>query len=546
MAKTDNMDIGYNGNVNLPKAGKAKNFSEHEISEIIKCIQDPIYFAETYFKIVHQDHGLIPFSLFPYQKEAITKFFDTGKLIMATARQVGKTSVATVMILHICLFSPHKNIAILANRKATAKEVLERIKLAYEYLPDFIKGGVKEWNKESIEFENGSKIFADATTGNSIRGKSLAMVYIDECAFVEDWETFSASVLPTLATSKKSKICLTSTPNGLNHFYDYYMKAKEKKNGFELIEVRWDDVPGRDEEWKQRTLQEMNFNFLKFQQEQEILFAGSSGTLISGSTLQQLEWTIPIHVTQNVNVYQMPVKEKKYVIIVDVSRGKGLDYSAFHVIDISAMPYNQVLVFRDNFIGPTDYAEMVYLVHKNYNDAAILVENNDIGGQVADLLHYEYEAESVLSTENAGRTGKKISGGFKPGSERGVRTTKSVKAIGCSLLKLLVEQRQIIINDKQTIEELSTFSKKGVSYEAEPGKNDDLVMGLVLFSWLTDQDYFKQETDINTLMRLKERNEDEQFEDLMPFGFNNSFEEHFEEQPRIRTVSDFEFGGGDW
>ena len=250
-------------------------------------------------------------------------------------------------------------------------------------------------------------------------------------------------------------------------------------------------------------------------------FLGSSGTLIEGSKLNQLVIREPIQDIEGIKQYKRPEKDRSYVMVVDVSRGKGLDYSAFQVLDVTSMPYQQVCSFRDNMITPIDYAEIIFRVMKLYNEAFVLVEVNDIGEQVSDTLHFEFEVETLLYTESAGRSGKRISAGFGTKVDKGIRTTKSVKSIGCNMLKMMVEQDQLIINDFETINELSTFSRKGVSYEAESGCNDDLVMGLVLFGWLTDQAFFKEMTDINTLSRLKQRNEEEMDESLMPLGFND-------------------------
>jgi hypothetical protein len=248
-------------------------------------------------------------------------------------------------------------------------------------------------------------------------------------------------------------------------------------------------------------------------------FLGSSGTLISGETLQTIVPSNPIAQSDGLTQYNRPEKDRVYALIVDVSRGKGLDYSAFSIIDITQMPYRQVCVFRDNFIGPADYATVVHNVAKLYNEAYVLVEVNDIGAQVSDILYLDYGYENLVFTENAGRSGKRVSGGFGKNVDRGIRTTKSVKAVGCSVLKMLIEQNQLIVQDFHTIQELSRFSRKGNSYEAESGAHDDLVMGLVLFAWLSDQSYFRDLTDINTMAALRERTEEQIEEELLPFGF---------------------------
>ena len=515
-------DRGYNGNPLLKKSRKKIAWTQEQVQEWIKCAQDPVYFAEKYIKIVHVDHGFIPIKMYDYQKEIVEKLQNNRRVTVVTSRQAGKTTTAAAIILHYILFNEHKTVALLANKGDAAREILERIKVAYEALPDWIQQGVEEWNKGSITLENGCKVLAAATSSSAIRGKSISLLYIDEAAFVENWDEFFASVFPTISSGETTKILFTSTPNGLNHFYKTCMGAKEGTNGYQYVEVPWQQVPGRGEEWRKETLAAMDFDHEKFAQEFECAWQGSSGTLISGAVLKSLVAKPPIASHDGLTVYKEKDTSRRYSIVVDVSRGKGLDYSAFQVIDITQMPYEQVCTFKNNMITPLDFAAIIHRISKMYNDATILVEINDIGGQVADSLYFDFENENVIHTENAGARGKRISAGFgKNNTERGVRTTKTVKSIGCSMLKLLIEQYQLIINDHNTIHELSRFSKKGTSYEAESGCNDDLVMCLVLFAWMSDQQYFKELTDINTLNRLRDKTDEELENDLVPFGFMN-------------------------
>ena len=532
---------GYLGNANIKGKGAQINFTPEMVQEYLQCAQDPIYFSEKYIKIVHVDHGLIPIRLYDYQKDIIKTITENRRMAVNTSRQAGKTTTAVAVILHYVLFNDHKTVALLANKGDAAREILDRIKIAYEALPKWMQQGVVEWNKGSVEFENGCKIIAGATSSSAIRGKSISFLYIDETAFVENWDEFFASVYPTISSGKTTKILFTSTPNGLNHFYKTCEGAREGKNGYKFLEVMWYDVPGRDDKWREETLQAMDHDYQKFAQEFECQFLGSSGTLIEGSKLKSLVIKDPIAETNNITMYAKPQDGHTYVMVADVSRGKGLDYSAFSVIDVTSMPYKQVCTFRDNMITPIDYAQIIHQISKNYKDAYILVEINDIGEQVVDTLHFEYEVETLLSTESAGRSGKRISGGFGKNVDKGIRTTKSVKAIGCNMLKLLIEQDQLIVNDFTTINELSTFSRKGVSYEAESGTHDDMVMCLVLFSWLTDQTFFKDITDINTIHRLRQKSDEDLMEDLIPFGFN--MDDLHEEEAQIITTSGPTYSG---
>ena len=519
--QTPKPEKGYLGNNLLKRIGQEQQWSPEQLSEMAKCMMDPIYFAENYIKIVHVDRGLIPLQMYDYQKDIATKIFHNRRVAVLTARQAGKTTTAVAIILHYIIFNEHKNVGILSNKGEGSKEVLERVKLAYENLPKWMQHGIVEWNKNSIELENGCKVYAGTTTSSSIRGKSIAFLYIDECAFVEGYDEFFASVYPTISSGTETKLLMTSTPNGLNHFFKICEGAKQGTNGYQYTEVTWDLVPGRGEAWKQETLEALNFDQEKFAQEYECQFLGSSGTLIDGATLKMLQtqYREPLHEAQGLAVYERPEAGKTYICIVDVSRGKGLDYSAFHIIDVSQMPYRQVLTYRNNFVTPVDYADIIFRTTKSYNDAYVLIEINDIGGQVSDTLHFDFEVETLLYTESAGRSGKRISGGFGSNVDKGIRTTKQVKAVGCSVLKLLCEQKQLQLCDFHTINELSTFSRKGASYEAEAGCHDDLVMGLVLFAWLTTQPFFKEVTDINTMMRLREKTEEQIMDELLPFGF---------------------------
>jgi hypothetical protein len=538
-------ETGYLGNPLLKRSGLPIEWTQEMLQEYLKCAQDPIYFSEKYIKIVHVDHGFIPIKLYDYQKEIIEATVNNRRVVCNTSRQAGKTTTAVAIILHYILFNEYKTVALLANKAASALEILSRIQMAYEALPGWLQQGVVTWNKGSMELENGCKVIAAASSSSSIRGKSIAFLYIDETAFLNNWDEFFSSVYPTISSGKETKILLTSTPNSLNHFWKICKEAQEDvdeegkgKNGYIYIEVAWDRVPGRDEDWKQDTLASIGWNYEQFNQEFNVSFIGSQNTLISGQTLQNLSYLHPIVEREGIKQYAQPRPDGTYVMTVDVSRGKGLDYSTFTVFDCTKMPYTQACTFRDNYIGPIDFASIIYRIGKMYNEASVLIEINDIGGQVADTLLLDYGYENMLFTESAGRAGKRISAGFGgKQNDPGIRTTKSVKAIGCSILKLLVEQNQLILADFDTIQELSRFSRKGGSYEAESGAHDDMVINLVHFAWLTDQTYFKDITDINTLSRLREKTEEQIEEDLLPFGFINSGADDDAVKPGFQPVA---------
>lgn len=437
------------------------------------------------------------------------------------------STVTCAFVLWYIIFHSEKTVALLANKGETAREILGKIQLAYEHLPKWLQQGVTEWNKGSFELENNSRVIAAATSGSAIRGYSINLLFIDEAAFIENWEEFFTSVFPTISSGKSTKVVLVSTPNGLNHFYKLWVDAKEERNNYSPVEVMWNRVPGRDETWKTETIAAMGGDYEKFSQEHECQFIGSSSTLISGSKLKQLVYKNPLHLQNQQTgfcVYEMPRSGRVYFLAGDTSQGKGLDSSAFQIIDITSMPYKLVCTFRDNTITPVEYAEVIFRTAQQYNECMLLLENNDMGQTVCDTIYNEFEYENVMFTESSGRMGKILSSGFgRPNAKDiGVKTTKSVKAVGCSMLKLLIEQDQLIVNDLTTIQELNVFSRKGVSYEAEPGNHDDLVMCLVLFAWASNQKYFKELTDIDTLRALRERSEEQIETDVLPFGFLSS------------------------
>jgi hypothetical protein len=536
MATLDNVK-GYNGNVLLKRANQDIEWTPELIQEWVKCSEDPIYFIENHMKIITLNDGLQNFKPYPYQRDMIHSFVENRYTIVTTARQAGKSTTTCGFILWYIIFHADKTVALLANKGETAREILGRVQLAYQHLPQWLQQGIKEWNKGSFVLENNSRVIAAATSASAIRGYTINLLFIDEAAHIDNWDEFFTSVYPTISSGTDSKIVLVSTPNGLNHFYSTWVNAQEGRNGYNPILVNWEAVPGRDEKWKQNTLAGMNFDIEKFDQEMNCEFLGSSGTLISGWKLKELVHQAPIVKQEGLIQYYKPEKNHIYIIIADVSRGKGLDYSAFQVIDVTKMPYDQVCVYRNNAVTPVDYADVIHRIAKAYNNASVLVEINDIGEQVSHSLHYDFGYEHILFTENAGRSGKQVTAGFSGRSaDKGIRTTKVVKSVGCSILKLLVEQNQFIINDFHTINELSTFSKKGNSYEAESGKHDDLVMCLVLFAWLSEQQYFKDYSNINTLMSLREKTEEDMELDLSPFGFIFDGREDFKDDEFERIV----------
>jgi hypothetical protein len=494
----------YLGNPKLKRVNMSMQLTEDQVREYVKCAQNPEYFIENYVKIITLDKGFVQIELYPFQKDVVNDINNNRRVIVKAGRQVGKTTIIVGYILWYILFNQDKTVAILANKASTSREILARIKLAYEALPMWIQQGVKVWNKGDIELENGCRVLANSTASSAIRGFSISLLYLDEFAFVPTniAEEFFTSVYPTISSGTTSKILISSTPNGMNHFYRMWTEATEGQNGFKFVEANWRQVPGRDQKWADEQRRVLGDE--KFLQEMECEFMGSAGTLLSAPALKSLAFIAPIHLSENgIKIYKAPEKNRNYVIVADTSRGKGLDYSAFSVIDVTELPYRQVCTYKDNNISPLVYPSIIKRIGDYYNQAYALVEINDNGQQIVDSLFEDYEYENILSTvEIKGKIS--ITWGYGNKSYRGIRTTKSVKRLGCSLMKNLIEGQKLIIQDFDTISELSTFVAKGSSYEAEEGSHDDLVMTLVLFSWMTNQQFFADLTNTDVRAKLHE------------------------------------------
>ena len=505
----------YLGNPNLKRINMQLSLTEDQVREYVKCANDPLYFIENYVKIITLDKGFVQIKLYPFQKEAVKDINDNRRVIVKAGRQVGKTTMIVGYILWYVLFNEDKFVAILANKAPTAREILNRIKIAYEALPLWLQQGVKTWNKGDIELENNCRIMATSTASSAIRGYAISLLYLDEFAFVPSniADEFFTSVYPTISSGTQSKILISSTPNGMNHFYRMWTEAVEGQSGFKHIEANWRQVPGRDQAWaddQRRILKDE-----KFLQEMECEFMGSAGTLLSAAALKSLAFVKPMHLSENgIKIYEQPQQGHNYVIVADTSRGKGLDYSACVVIDC-AIPYKLVATYKDNNISPLVYPSIIKKMGDYYNQAYALVEINDNGQQVVDSLFEDYEYENILSTVEI-KNKIALTWGYGNKSNRGVRTTKSVKRLGCSIVKSLIEQQKLLIQDFDTIAELSTFIAKGTSFEAEEGSHDDLVMCLVLFAWMTNQAFFADLTNTNLKERLYEDQMKQIEEDALP------------------------------
>jgi len=514
------IDDIYLGNPNLKKANTDIEFTQEQILEFMACKADPVYFAKKYIKIVSLDEGLVPFNLYPFQEKLIKNFHKERFNICKMPRQTGKSTTCVSYLLHYAVFNDNVNIAILANKASTARDLLSRLQLAYENLPKWMQQGIIAWNKGSLELENGSKILAASTSASAVRGGSYNVIFLDEFAFIPNHiaDQFFASVYPTISSGQNTKVIIVSTPRGMNHFYRMWHDAERNKNEYIPTEVHWSEVPGRDEAWKEQTI--ANTSEQQFKVEFECEFLGSVNTLINPAKLKNLVYENPIQKNAGLDLYEVPLKDHNYLITVDVARGLGNDYSAFIVFDITNFPYKAVAKYRSNEIKPMLFPSIIDDIGKAYNKAFILCEVNDIGDQVASILNYDLEYDNLLMCSQRGRAGQVVGAGFSgKRSQLGVRTTQAVKKLGCSNLKTLLEDDKILIIDYDIISELTTFSQKHNSFEAEEGCNDDLAMCLVIFAWLVAQDYFKEMTDNDVRKRIYEEQKNQIEQDMAPFGF---------------------------
>jgi hypothetical protein len=511
----------YMGNPLLKRANTPNEFTQEQLIELARCAADPVYFAKKYIKIVNIDDGLVQFDMWPFQEKMLRTFHENRFSICKLPRQCGKSTTAVSFLLHYAIFNDNVSIAILANKASTAKDLLGRLQISFENLPDWMQQGIKSWNKTSLELENGSKIITASTSASSVRGGSYNIIFLDEFAFVPNTVAmnFMNSVYPTISSGKDSKVIVVSTPNGMNHFYKMWDEAIKKENDYTPIEIQWNDVPGRDAEWKRKTIANLGSE-KSWLQEFECNFLGSSDTLISGIKLQTMVYNKPIKSKKGLDTYEEPIAEHQYMITVDVARGVDLDYSAFTVIDITKMPYKLVAKYRDNSIKPIMFPYIVKDVGLHYNKAFVLCETNDVGDQVANALQYDLEYPNLLSCFIRGRQGQILGQGFGGTRvEYGVKMSKNVKKLGSINLKMLIEEDKLVINDFDIINELSTFVQKSNSFMAEEGKNDDLVACLVLFAWASTNEYFKEITDDDIRKRLFAEKIENEESDILPIGF---------------------------
>ena len=463
----------YQGDPTLRGAGEKIEYTPELMREYIRCKEDIIYFAEKYFKIITIDDGEITIKLWDFQKKLLKAFVDPSPkrhAIVLASRQVGKSTISTIFVLWYALFNEDKTIAILANKEKTSKEILRRIKFAYQNLPLWLQQGIADagWNQNSISLENGVRLLSASTSSSAIRGESISLLYLDEFAFVPQniADDFMASVYPTISSGKTSKIILLSTPNGINHFYDIWKNAIHGENNFKPIRVKWDEVPGKTHEWKEEVINDIGL--VKWRAEYECKFLGSTSTLIDPELLERLKSKQPLELKLGnlLQVFEYPKEGVMYILGVDAAKGTGLDYSVIQVLKITnEHDVSQVAVYRYNMIEPYNFAQVCIETSKFYNNAYMMIENNGEGGQVADAIWYNFEYDYILNCDKKGI---------------GIRSTKKSKLAANLLLKRYLEHGWLDIIHKDTIAELSKYEETGPNvFKASRYDHDDCVTSLL-------------------------------------------------------------------
>ena len=501
------LNQSYLGNPNVKRDGVLQQWTPELLREYKKCMEDPIYFARHYVKVIALDKGLVKFDLYPYQEQMFNHFQEHRFNVILACRQSGKSISACAYLLWFVLFNSEKTVAILANKGATAREMLARITLMLENIPFFLQPGSKALNKGSLEFSNNSRIVAAATSGSSIRGMSVNLLYLDEFAFVERAAEFYTSTYPVVSSGKDTKIIVTSTANGIgNQFHKVWEGAVQGINQFKPFRVDWWDVPGRDRKWKTETI--ANTSQLQFDQEFGNTFFGTGDTLINAETLLNLRAKPYERLLENglLKIYKETEKDHDYIMTVDVSKGRGQDYSTFNILDISTRPFEQVAVYRNNTISPVLFPNVIYKYAKVYNEAYVVVEANDQGSVVCNGLYHDLEYEN-MHVESAIKA-----------NALGIEITRKTKRLGCSAIKDILENGKLKIVDEQTILEISTFEARGQSYEATDGNHDDLMMNLVMFGYFVSTQYFADMTDINLKEMIFKQRMQEIEDNVVPFG----------------------------
>lgn len=481
------MPVKYDSTIKSPN--HEHNYTYEQIEEIHNCLTNIRHFFK-YVKVIHPDMGKVIYDPYPYQDRMIDNFDNNRFNICLLARQSGKTLTVSVYVLHYALFNEHKTIGIVSNKEDSAKKILLRIKEMYEDLPDWLKPGVKEYNKKSVMFDNGTRIIISATSGDSFRGETINLLVMDEFAIVPNniAEDFWASNYPTLSASTTSRVIIMSTPKGYNLFHHIYSNAEKQNNNFKSIKVTWKDVPNRDEKWAEQ--ERKNLGESKFKQEYECEFLGSTNTVIDINTLEKLiSINIdPIHIDLNgrFEIYEKPDNTYKYIMGVDTAKGTGEHNSTIQVLKIldnKEIKLKQVAIFCDNHTDVYEFSAIVNRISYYYNNAYIMVENNAEGLSIVNELWWNYENENLIN-----------SGSKK--TDLGIRANKSTKVKSVTLMKKLIENNQLELLDRKTILELCNFVDENGRFHGD-GHTDDLISALYWACYIFEMNVLDDDYSIN-------------------------------------------------
>jgi len=536
MINENKQNLYFNGNPKLKAANATIDYTDEQIQEIVKCMDDFVYFCVNYIKIIDQDSGkVIAFDLYDYQREMAQIYKDEKRVIILAPRQCGKSIFTIAYLLWVGTFNDYKNIILVANKESTAKKTLRKLKEMYFYLPFWMKQGLTEWNKKQISFENGTNIYAESTSSSGNRGDTASIVFLDEAAIIEKnlWDEFYTSVYPTIASVKSAQIIITSTPKGYNHFYQLWSMALNKQNDYKPFRVKWNEVPGRDQNYKTKTVAAFgggSKGLRKWRQEFECFFTGSGGTLIEGQVLEDLKPAIILEsrMDDKFNIYEYPEEDAQYCLIGDVAEGVGGDYSTCQIFKIDFQnSHKQVATFRDNMIKTNEFNTVIDQICKYYNNALAIVESNTYGREVLNRLVFEDEYENVFFEFDA--------------KDYGLKMTTLTKKIGNSYLKSNIEDSKIVLVDFETISELSKYVLRSNVYRADDGQHDDLVTPLVLFSYfLSKKELIENWLTVDNNVIGKTKMEQQIESELLPVGFINNGLEEINLQNVVTDNADFE------
>jgi hypothetical protein len=499
--------LAYRSDKSIRSEHQKISLTADHVTEIVKCLNDIVYFAETYCYIQTLGEGRQLIKLYDYQKKLLKQMVNDRFNIVLQPRQSGKSVMSAIFILWSVLFNNDYLVGMCSNTGGNAKEIFGKILLMFKLLPHYIKPGVKEFNKSTLRLSNQSVVMSSNTTADTFRGFSLNLLFVDECAFIhsETWTDFYKSVYPTITSDKtdKSKIIMVSTPNSLNHYYELWLSAKEGRSLYKSFRVYWTDVPRDDQEkFKNETI--ANTSYESWRQEFLCEFLGSAKGLIPPHVLDKLKYKEPIRrgMQDEFQVYHEINPDHNYIVVCDVGEGVGKDFSIANVIDLSTRPFRQAALYRSNTIQLTVFPSVIDTIGKMFNDALVLIENNSIGKHVVLKLWGDIEYDNLYIDDKG----------------VGLRTTKATKKTGASQLREVLENDILEINSFEAIKELSNFVARNGSYAASAGNTDDIAMTFVIFAYFQSSEYFKESYDTEFIEEIYDKKSEdvlsEKMEDL--------------------------------